>query len=228
MSGKFLSTLKKAAEVAGDVLTTKGDILSRTSSALARLAVGSDGKVLTAKASEATGLSWETPADENPTTTKGDLSGFSDQIARVPIGTNTHILTADSAQALGLKWAAPAVQTQSFVLACSDETTDLSTGTKLTFRMPYAFTVSAVRASLTTVATGATLLTVDINEAGTTILSTKITIDASEYTSTTAATPAVISDTALADDAQMTIDIDAVGNTTTGKGLKVYIIGVKA
>ena len=94
--------------------------------------------------------------------------------------------------------------------------------------MPYAFTVSAVRASLTTVATGGTLVTVDINEGGTTILSTKITIDASESTSTTAATPPVISDTALADDAQMTIDIDAVGNTTAGKGLKVYIIGVKA
>ena len=62
MSGKFLSTLKKAATVAGDVLTTKGDILTRTSSALARLAVGSDGKVLTAKASESTGLSWEDPA----------------------------------------------------------------------------------------------------------------------------------------------------------------------
>ena len=224
----FLSTLKKAATVAGDVLNSKGDLLSRNSTVLARLAVGSDGKVLTAKASEATGLSWETPADENPTSTKGDLSGFSDEIARVPIGTNTHILTADSAQALGLKWSAPAVQTQSFVLACSDETTLLTTGTKLTFRMPYAFTVSAVRASLTTVATGGTLLTVDINEAGTTILSTKITIDASESTSTTAATPPVISDTALADDAQMTIDIDAVGNTTAGKGLKVYIIGVKA
>ena len=224
----FLSTLKKAATVAGDVLNSKGDLLSRNSTVLARLAVGSDGKVLTAKASEATGLSWETPDDENPTTTKGDLSGFSDEIARVPIGTNTHILTADSAEALGLKWAAPAVQTQSFVLACSDETTLLTTGTKLTFRMPYAFTVSAVRASLTTVATGGTLVTVDINEAGTTILSTKITIDASESTSTTAATPPVISDTGLADDAQMTIDIDAVGNTTAGKGLKVYIIGVKA
>jgi hypothetical protein len=227
MSGKFLSTLKKAAEVAGDVLSAKGDILTRTSSVLARLAVGSDGKVLTAKASESTGLSWETPA-ANPNTTKGDLSGFSSAIARIPIGTNTQILTADSAQALGLKWAAPAVQTQSFVLACSDETTLLTTGTKLTFRMPYAFTVSAVRASLTTVATGGTLVTVDINEAGTTILSTKITIDASESTSTTAATPPVISDTGLADDAQITIDIDAVGNTTAGKGLKVYIIGVKA
>lgn len=223
----FLSTLKKAATVAGDVLNTKGDLLSRNSSDLARLAVGSNGKVLTAASGEATGLEWATPA-ANPNTTKGDLSGYSTAIARIPIGTNTHILTADSGEALGLKWAAPAVQTQSFVLACSDETTLLTTGTKLTFRMPYAFTVSAVRASLTTVATGATLLTVDIHEAGTTILSTKITIDASESTSTTAATPPVINDPDLADDAQMTIDIDAVGNTTAGKGLKVYIIGVKA
>lgn len=93
--------------------------------------------------------------------------------------------------------------------------------------MPYAYTVEAVRASLTTAATGGTLLTVDINEGGTTILSTKLTIDASETTSTTAATPAVISDSALADDAEMSIDIDAIGSTNTGKGLKVYIIGNK-
>jgi len=117
---------------------------------------------------------------------------------------------------------------QSFIIACSDETTDLTTGTKVTFRMPYAFTVTAVRASLTTAGTGGTLVTVDINEAGTTILSTKLTIDASETTSTTSATPAVISDTALANDAQMTIDIDAVGSTNTGKGLKVEIIGTVA
>ena len=118
--------------------------------------------------------------------------------------------------------------TESFIVACSDEESDLETGTKATFRMPYAFTVTAVRASLTTAGTGGTLVTVDINEAGTTILSTKITIDASETTSTTSATPAVISDSALADDAQMTVDIDAVGSTNTGKGLKVEIIGTVA
>ena len=94
--------------------------------------------------------------------------------------------------------------------------------------MPYAFTVTAVRASLTTAGTGGTLVTVDINESGTTILSTKITIDASETTSTTAATAPVISDSALADDSQITIDIDAVGSTNTGKGLKVELIGTRA
>ena len=111
--------------------------------------------------------------------------------------------------------------TQSLIVACSDETTALTTGNaKATFRMPYAFTLTAVRASVTTAPVGSTL-TVDINEAGSTILSTKITIDASEKTSTTAATPPVISDTSLADDAQMTVDIDQVGSSTAGSGLIV-------
>jgi len=120
------------------------------------------------------------------------------------------------------------IPTECFIIACSDESSDLETGTKVTFRMPYAFTVTAVRASLTTAGTGGTLVTVDINEGGTTILSTKITIDASETTSTTASTPVVISDSALADDAQMTVDIDAIGSSNAGKGLKVYIIGNRA
>lgn len=110
-------------------------------------------------------------------------------------------------------------------IACSDETTALTTGTaKATFRMPHAMTLTAVRASATTAPTGATL-TVDINEGGTTILSTKLTIDAGEKTSTTAATPAVISDSALADDAEITIDVDQVGSTIAGAGLKVWLIG---
>jgi hypothetical protein len=114
------------------------------------------------------------------------------------------------------------------VIACSDETTNLTTGTaKVTFRMPYAMTLSSVRASVNTAPTGSTLI-VDINEAGSTILSTKLSIDASELTSTTAATAAVISDTALADDAEVTIDIDQIGSTIAGKGLKVVLKGTRA
>lgn len=112
------------------------------------------------------------------------------------------------------------------VVACSDEDTAISaTGTKVTFRMPHAMTVTAVRASLTTA--DSTGITVDINEGGTSILSTKITIDASEKTSTTAATPPVISDSALADDAEMTVDVDAVGSSEA-TGLKVSLIGTRA
>lgn len=112
-------------------------------------------------------------------------------------------------------------------IACSDETTALTTGTaKVTFRMPAAVTLTAVRASVTTAPTGS-VLTVDINEGGASILSTKLTIDVSEKTSATAATPAVISDTALADDAEITIDIDTVGSTIAGAGLKVTLIGTR-
>ena len=113
-------------------------------------------------------------------------------------------------------------------VAASDETTALTTGTaKVTFRMPYAMTVTAVRASLSTAQASGSIFTVDINEGGTTILSTKLTIDNTEKTSTTAATAPVISDSALADDAEITIDIDQIGNGTAA-GLKVTIIGTRA
>lgn len=115
------------------------------------------------------------------------------------------------------------------VIAVSDETKVLTAGVaKITFRLPRAITLTAVRASLNVAATGATLLAVDINEAGVSILSTKLTFDASEKTTTTAATPAVISDPNLADDAEITIDIDAVGSTVAGAGLKVALIGITA
>lgn len=113
-------------------------------------------------------------------------------------------------------------------VAVSDEVSDLTTGTaKVTFRTPCAITLTDVRANVNTAPTGATI-TVDINEGGTTILSTKLTIDATEKTSESAATPAVISDSSLADDAEMTVDIDQVGSGTAGKGLKVWLIGTRA
>lgn len=121
-----------------------------------------------------------------------------------------------------------AAVTQAIPIAVSDETTALTAGTsKVTFRMPFAFTLTEVRASLTTAQASGSIFTVDINEGGTPILSTKLTIDNTEKTSTTAATPVVISDTALADDAEITIDVDQIGDGTA-KGLKVYLIGVKA
>ena len=115
--------------------------------------------------------------------------------------------------------------TENIIVACSDETTALTAGTgKVTFRMPYAFTLTGVRASLVTAQTSGLIFTVDVNEGGASILSTKLTIDNTEKTSTTAATPAVISDNALADDAEITIDIDQIGDGTA-KGLKVTLIG---
>lgn len=66
------------------------------------------------------------------------------------------------------------------------------------------------------------LATINIKEAGTTILSTKITIDSAEKTSETAATLPVISDTSIAADAVITFDIDVI-QTTAAKGLVVWL-----
>ena len=117
--------------------------------------------------------------------------------------------------------------TRALYIPVGDETTALTTGTaKATFRTPFAFQITAVRISVTTAPTGSTLI-VDVNEGGTTILSTKLSIDVSEKTSTTAATAAVVSDASLADDAEITIDIDQIGSTVAGAGLKVWLIGLQ-
>lgn len=175
--------------------------------------------------------------DVDPVIVSGDGGGgtYTDENARDAIGAalregpsiavtiddaaNTITVGVDDTDPNALKL------TESFIVACSDEATALTTGTaKVTLRIPYAFTVTAVRASLTTAQTSGSIFTVDINEGGTSILSPKLTIDNTEKTSTTATTVAVISDASLADDAEITFDIDQVGDGTA-IGLKVILIG---
>lgn len=116
-----------------------------------------------------------------------------------------------------------------YTVAIGDETTAITTGTgKITFRMPFAMTVTEVRASLTTAGGTSGTTTFDINEGGVSILSTKLTIDAGEKTSTTAATAAVISDSSLADDAEIAIDVDAVTGDADEAGGKITFIGTRA
>lgn len=137
-------------------------------------------------------------------------------------------MTADSDMRLPTQKAVrTAIRTklESFVVACSDLATNLTTGTsKAYFPVPYAFTVTAVTATLATAQTAGSIFTVDINEAGVSILSTKLTIDNNETSSTTAATAPIISDASLAANSIVSVDIDQVG-TAGAKGLVVTIIG---
>lgn len=156
---------------------------------------------------------------------KGDLiaATAADTVARLAVGSNNAVLTADSSQSTGLKWAALPFE---YPVAVSDESTAITTGTaKVTFRMPCAVTLTAVRASLSTASSSGNPA-IDINEGGVSIFSTTLTIDSGEKTSTTAVTPAVISDANLADDAEITVDIDTAG--TGAKGLKIVLIGTRA
>ena len=114
--------------------------------------------------------------------------------------------------------------------ALSDETSALaSTSTSvpiITFRMPGAMILTEVRSSLTSNGPSGSLTTLDIKESGTTVLSTALSIDANETTSTTAATPTVISDSALADNAEITVFLTT--KNALARGLKLYFIGYQA
>ena len=108
--------------------------------------------------------------------------------------------------------------TESMIISASDELTSLTVGTaKTTFRMPYAFTLTAVKVSLTNTSTSGNP-TIDINESGTSILSSPVAITAGQKTAT-----ATVGDSSLANLAEMTVDIDVAG--TNASGLKIYLIG---
>lgn len=173
-----------------------------------------------------------------PNNMTADLDMDGNRILNLPVATdNTEPVRFDQVTDLvdtaaqeffdGIDLNTVLAATECICIACSDEVTTVTTGTaKVTFRMPYAFTLTQIpRASLST-ASGSGAVTIDINESGTSILSTKLTVDANETTSVAAATPAVLSDTGLADNAEITVDFDGAG--TGAKGVKVYLIGRKA
>ena len=109
--------------------------------------------------------------------------------------------------------------------AFSDETTQITTGTtKLTIYAPYAFTILDVQASLS-VSGSATINTFNIKKNGTTIFSTKLTIDIGEYHSATAAAPAVITGNTVAIYDKITLDVDTIG--TGSAGGKIYLCGIR-
>ena len=117
-----------------------------------------------------------------------------------------------------------------FIVALGDEATAMTTGTsKMTFRAPHAFTLTAVRGSLSTASTSGDPQ-IDVNKGGTSVFSSaqKLQIDANEKTSVTAAASPTInsgSPLAVSDDDEFTFDVDTAG--TGAKGPKVALIGTR-
>lgn len=112
-----------------------------------------------------------------------------------------------------------------FLVAASDEVSTLTVGgSKVTFRAPFAMTITQIpRASLTAASVSGTV-TCDINVNGTSILgANKLSIDQGEKTSLTAATPTTLANnpTNISNDSEFSIDVDGAG--ASARGLKVMI-----
>ena len=89
-----------------------------------------------------------------------------------------------------------------------------------------AMTITDVMISLGTVQTSGAIFTVDIKKNGTTIFSTKPTIDNTEYTNLLPGTPAVLSITTLAKGDRITTEVTQVGDGTA-KQLGISINGTR-
>ena len=89
-------------------LTTKGDLYG-FSTVPARVAVGTNGQVLTADSTATNGVAWQS-SPNSLMTAKGDIvvASAANTPARVAVGTDGFALVADSTQASGVKWAVAA------------------------------------------------------------------------------------------------------------------------
>lgn len=117
-------------------------------------------------------------------------------------------------------------------IALSDEsTTDLTASTsvcKISFYAPFALTLTGFLGMVSVAGTGSSII-MDVHVNGTTVMSTnKISIDASELNSDTAATPPAITTTAVAALALVELFIDQVGASVAGKGAKIQIYALRA
>lgn len=132
-------------------LTTKGDLLVTTGSALNRLAVGSDGQALVADAASTNGVKWATPTDttKQPVatlTTKGDIyaATASATVTRLGVGSDRQNLVADSTASTGMKWQyegeltlnAQTGTTYTLVLTDSAKFVTLSNASAITLTVP--------------------------------------------------------------------------------------------
>lgn len=114
-----------------------------------------------------------------------------------------------------------------FSVALGDETTDATTGLKVTWRAPCAMSDVTVRFEAGTAPTGSVAI-LDVKEAGSTIFSTKPQIAISATTSVGGAVPGTVSDSSIADNAVITFHLDQIGSTIAGAGYKATIIGKRA
>lgn len=111
-----------------------------------------------------------------------------------------------------------------FGIACSDESTEIIEATGVAkFHWPVNATITKIFAGLNVAQASGDIITIDVNVAGSTVLSTKITIDNTETTSLTAVIAPVLSDADWDEGQLVTVDIDQCDAATAAAGLKLYM-----
>jgi hypothetical protein len=118
------------------------------------------------------------------------------------------------------------VYQECLIVSLSGETEQLVAGSdKVVFRMPFSMDLLEVRASLRTAPLGSSVI-VDINQNGASVLGSQlIEVEAYNKSSQDSTNLPIIANDLLTDDSEISIDIDQVGSSLPGSGLKVYLSG---
>lgn len=114
-SGTVTLTVDSTIYISPQIVDAKGDLVIGTAADTpGRLAVGTNGQVLSANSATTSGLEWVTLDDttkiaKSLVDAKGDLivGTANDTVARLAVGTNNFVLTADSAATGGVAWKNP-------------------------------------------------------------------------------------------------------------------------
>lgn len=171
---------------------------------------------------------------------KSDGGGFYDSgsnvsnsvmIENAGVSSGVDVMNPYSVVYMGIRFSVVGATNQAanrefIIVPCSDETTQLTQSSSVplrSFRMPYDIILTNVKASLITGPTGGELV-IDVHKSGTSIFSTKLTIDADETSTVTANIPAELITSAIEEDSLIEIFADSF-TTTGGNGLKVTLIG---
>lgn len=161
----------------------------------------------------------KTSNDSNTLTVDGNAS---ETINGATTQSSTIQYDAFLLQSDGSGWKlARQVATQVVGLALGDLSTTITAGSSKAYWVaPYNGTFLGAFGSVLT-ASSSGVVTYDINVNGSTVLSTKLTIDANETSSITAATPAVFSSTTFNAGDRITLDIDTAGTGAVGPQINI-------
>jgi hypothetical protein len=117
---------------------------------------------------------------------------------------------------------------ETLVLQVPDLSAELTIATGVAqMRIPWGFHLTEVRANVESAPTGLSIV-LDVNADGSSVFDVRLTIERDETSSATAAQQPTIIVPAIVSDALITVDLDKVGSTFGGAGLRVYLYGYRA
>lgn len=109
-TGTGFDVITVSTSAVSSPLTTKGDIAVHNGTLVARQGVGTDGTILEADSTQATGVKWgSAPIKQSVVTAKGDIlvATASGVIVRKAVGSNGQTLRTDASQTDNLAYGAP-------------------------------------------------------------------------------------------------------------------------